>query len=250
MSDSQIPAARASHSRALITLVVDTSDSIRQIGALDRLNQSLRRWGDDMRKDANLRRISQIAIVTFGFEGVRTIDASGATTGAPADPFVDLDRFSPRDLSAGHFSPMLEGIERGMEIIRDGADALERQNLLLAWRPILCLVSDGAPTDFEGRPTRRLGEVAQRIRAEEAAHNLVFFAIGVPGADDRALRTLAGANGYYPLAEVNFMHALELVSASNRINAAAGIGSAAEIKNELRQEVDEQYASWLGGAGG
>lgn len=248
MTDPQIPRARASHSRGLITLVVDTSDSIAQIGALDGLNQSLRKWGDDMREDANLRRIGQIAMVTFGYGGVRTIDGSGTTAAAPADPFVDVARFNPRDLAAGGYSPMLEGIERGIEIIYDGVRALDRQNLLLAWRPTLCLISDGAPTDFHGRSTSRLAEVTQRIRAEEAAHNLVFFAIGVPGADEQALRTLAGPDGYYPLAQVNFMQALQLVSASSdRVRTMAGGSSAGEIKRELRQDVeeDEQSRHWL-----
>src|SRR4051794_4758721 len=233
MTSPQIPRVRAAHNRGLITLVVDTSASIAQIGALDGLNRSLRQWGDEMRRDDTLVRIGQIALVTFGHGGVRTVDGSGATTAEPADPFVDVSRFNPGDLRADGYSPMLEGIERGIDIIYDGVRAMDRQNLLLAWRPVLCLISDGAPTDFHGRPTGRLPEVAERIRAEERAHNLVFLAIGVPGADDEALRTLAGHDGYYSLAQVNFMQALRLVSASaDRVRSMAGAGSAADIKRE------------------
>ncbi|WP_328322877.1 VWA domain-containing protein [Kribbella sp. NBC_00382] len=233
----------------MITLVVDTSDSIAQIGALDGLNSSLRDWGDEMRKDANLQRIGQVAVVTFGPD-VRTIDGSGASLSTPADPFVDVARFNPRELSTGGFSPMLEGIERGIDVIRDGARALDRQNLLLAWRPTLCLISDGAPTRIDGSPTNRLREVTQRLRAEEDAHNLVFFAIGVPGADDQALRTLAGPDGYYRLAEVNFMHALKLLSASVVPNRSTSGNSAEEIKRDARQDVEQNpgYRDWLVGA--
>ncbi|MFI5906475.1 VWA domain-containing protein [Dactylosporangium sp. NPDC051541] len=244
------PAPRSAHNRALITLVIDTSASIGEIGALDGLNQSLRAWGNDMRADANLQRTAQIALVTFGHGGVRTVDASGATTAEPPDPFVDVARFNPAALQSGGYSPMLEGIERGIEIVYAGAESLDRQNLLLAWRPILCLISDGAPTDFQGRPTGRLAEVTRRIRQEEAGHNLIFLAIGVPGADDEALRTLAGPDGYYPLAQVNFMQALTLVSNSSpRLKAMAGTGSAEEIKREFRRDVeaDDESRSWLMG---
>jgi uncharacterized protein YegL len=250
MTASPIPPARTSHSRGLITLIVDTSDSIAQIGALARLNQALRDWGDEMRKDDHLRRVGQVAVVTFGHDGVRTVDGTGATMAEPVDPFVDVDRFRPGDLGASGYSPMLEAIERGIDIIYDGVRRLDRQNLLLAWRPVLCLISDGAPTDFSGRPTDRLPEVARRIRDEEAARNLVFFAIGVPGADDAALRTLAGTDGYYSLAQVNFMQALRLVSASaNRVKTMAGRDSAAEIKQEFRQDVkdDAEAFDWLTG---
>jgi uncharacterized protein YegL len=231
-------------------MVVDTSASIARIGALAGLNHSLRAWGDEMRRDAHLQRTGQVALVTFGHQGVQVVDGSGAGTEEPAEPFVDVSRFHPRDLQAGGFSPMLEGIERGIDIIYDGVRALDRQNLLLAWRPVLCVISDGAPTDYQGRPTGRLAEVSQRIRTEEAARNLVFFAIGVPGADDHALRTLAGADGYYPLAQVNFMQALGLVSAStDRVKTMAGTGSAAQIKSEVRQDVEEdaQSRAWLFG---
>src|SRR5947207_15787951 len=112
MTYPRIPRVRASHSRALITLVVDTSESIAQIGALGGLNHALREWGGLLRADTNLARIGQIAMVTFGYGGVRTVDGSGGTTAEPADPFVDVTRFNPADLRADGYSPMLEGIER------------------------------------------------------------------------------------------------------------------------------------------
>lgn len=244
MTASVIPRPRPAKSRLLIALVLDASGSMARSGAIHALNDALVGWADELRKDPEIRRIGRVAIVSFGHGGVRTMGSGHA------DPFVDVADFRPPRLNAEltDYSPMFEGVETGISLIRAERAALRRNGLALAFRPLLCLVTDGAPTDLNGGPTHRLPEVRERLRTEERDHNLVFSAIGVDGADHGTLRSLAEVGGYYKLARADFIQALTLITASaDHVTTIGSDASAVDIHRTFRESVvrNAEMRDWL-----
>jgi uncharacterized protein YegL len=74
-------------------------------------------------------------------------------------------------------------IHRALDLVRDRKEEY-RANGVAYYRPWVFLLTDGAPTD-------EWQSAAQRIRAEEAANGVAFFAVGVADADIRTLEQIA-----------------------------------------------------------
>src|SRR5262249_59991096 len=55
-----------------------------------------------------------------------------------------------------------------------------KTNGVAYYRPWVFLITDGAP---EGEPDEAVRQAARRVREEEAANRVAFFAVGVEGAD-------------------------------------------------------------------
>jgi len=71
------------------------------------------------------------------------------------------------------------------------------------YRPWVFLITDGAA---EGEPEHLMGQAAGRIRAEEGAKRIAFFAVGVEGADLGQLSALAAR----PPLKLRGLHFVEL----------------------------------------
>jgi uncharacterized protein YegL len=172
--------------RCPVVLLLDTSGSMRG-QPIDELNEGLRSFDVAVKADplASLR--VEVAIVTFG-GAVQAIDVRSGT-GSSIDfdaenAFVTVDLFRPPKLSARGGTPMGGAVSRALTLLRERKE-IYKQNSLDYFRPWMFLITDGKPTD-EWR------SAAQQAKQEEARKGVLFFGVGVEGADMGTLAQFSG----------------------------------------------------------
>ena len=169
MNFEEIEFAVNPEQRCACVLLLDTSGSMG--GApITALNEGLQLFQSDIRNDPLASQRIEVAIVTFGNGGVQT-----------AQDFVTVDKFEAPRLTAGGVTPMGEAINHGLDMLRTRKKAYQ-DNGIPYYRPWTFLITDGAPSDS-------WETAAQRIRSEENAKALAFFAVGV--GEEAELDTLA-----------------------------------------------------------
>ncbi len=183
-----IPIPRPSH-RVLVVLCMDTSYSMRG-EAIGRLNDALAGWARSMHGGEKMAATTEFALITFGAGGVRkwrgdeSFDPRSDRT-----PFVPADGFRPPTLIADGVTPLVEAVRLSISVIEARKRQLAQEKV--TWkRPLVWLVTDGRPTDDEGKPTTEWRPLASEIRGLEAAQKLALFAIGIPPIDDQGQETL------------------------------------------------------------
>jgi uncharacterized protein YegL len=144
-------------------LLLDTSSSMNG-EPINALNQGLQTFQADLSQDPLAQRRVEIAIVTFGNGGVQTLQ-----------DFVTVNQLQVPSLSASGNTPMGEAINRAMDMLHERKRQY-KENAISYYRPWLFMITDGVPTD-------RWQDASQRIREEESAKELAFFAVGVGHAD-------------------------------------------------------------------
>jgi len=137
---------------------------------IDALNQGLRAFQQDIQQDTLAKRRVEIAIVTFG-GSVQKLD-----------DFVSAGNFVAPTLTAGGDTPMGEAITLGLHLVK-GRKAEYKSNGVLYYQPWIFLITDGEPTD-------EWQIAAQMVQSESAAKALVFFAVGVSGANMQILSSI------------------------------------------------------------
>lgn len=157
--------------RCPCVLLLDTSKSMTG-ERIDALNQGLQAFQQDLQKDDLARRRVEVAIVTFGDGGVQVIQ-----------DFVTADQFVAPHLTADEMTPMGTAINRALDMIQGRKTTYKRVGIMY-YRPWVFLITDGEPTDEW--QTARI-----RIRAEEEAKGVAFFAVGVQGAKMSMLTQLS-----------------------------------------------------------
>jgi uncharacterized protein YegL len=159
--------------RCPCVLLLDTSGSMRG-EPIQALASGLATFREELLKDSLARRRVEVAIVTFG--GVVQV----------VQDFATVDRFQVPALAAEGLTPMGTATLKGLDMV----EARKRQykaNGVAYYRPWVFLITDGAP---EGEPLHLIQQAAVRIRAEEVAKRVAFFAVGVEGADQAQLAAL------------------------------------------------------------
>jgi uncharacterized protein YegL len=101
--------------------------------------------------------------------------------------FVTVEDFRPPVLEPGGLTPMGTAVEQALDLL-DVRKGQYKTNGVAYYRPWVFLITDGAP---EGEPEQVVRQAAERVRAEEAARRLAFFAVGVEGADMAKLAELS-----------------------------------------------------------
>lgn len=199
--------------RVSVIMLLDTSGSMAPRNApapwpIDQLNEELSSWAREVRADARLRHRAEIAMISFGAGGVVVHELG------PDGPFVPAARFEPPMLTAGGVTPMLKAITKAIELSQNRKTHLDQERIR-RFRPLIFMLSDGAPTDDFGNPLDpdAIRPVAREIAALEAAKHLAFFAVGVRGAEVAKLKLLA-PEGYWDLGMGDFSEFLRLMSAS------------------------------------
>lgn len=149
--------------RCACVLLLDTSISMSGT-PIESLNEGLRVFAEDIQGDYLAKQRAEIAIVTFG-DGVQTVQE-----------FVIAGDFHPPALVAeGNNTPMGAGINVAIDLLERRKDEYKR-NGVMYYRPWVFMITDGAPTDdWSG--------AAERVKEEESAGGLAFFAVGVAGGD-------------------------------------------------------------------
>lgn len=157
--------------RCACVLLLDVSGSMggRPIAAL---NAGLAAFAADVANDALARQRVEVAIVTFGVDGVQV-----------RQDFKVAGEFQPPTLSAGGATPMGAAIGRALDLLEERKRQY-RANGISYYRPWVVLITDGAPTD-------EWADAARRVHEAEAASAVAFFAIGVQGADMDVLGQIA-----------------------------------------------------------
>lgn len=155
--------------RCPVILLLDTSGSMSG-QPIQELNRGLAAFKEDVLRDAQASLSVEVAIVTFG--PVRL-----------TQDFVTIDHFTPPKLEADGVTPMGEAIEYALDLVEKRKQTY-KDNGILYYRPWVFLITDGAPTDY-------WQNAAQRVKEEEEQRRMLFFAVGVQGADMNKLREIA-----------------------------------------------------------
>jgi uncharacterized protein YegL len=155
--------------RCPCVLLLDTSNSMKG-QRINELNKGLKTFKEELMADSmSLKRI-ELSVVRFGPVSVET-------------EFQTPDVFVPPTLEADGMTPMGEAIQKGIELIQQRKEKY-RENGISYYRPWMFLITDGAPTDHWQK-------AAKLIKEAESAKSLMFFAVGVEGANMNILKQLS-----------------------------------------------------------
>ena len=155
--------------RCPVILLLDNSGSMSG-QPIQELNRGLAAFKEDVLRDTQASLSVEVAIITFG--PVRL-----------AQDFVTIDQFIPPKLEAEGSTPMGEAIESALDLL-ETRKQIYKNNGILYYRPWVFLITDGSPTDY-------WQNAAQRVREAEETRRLLFFTVGVQGADITKLRQIA-----------------------------------------------------------
>jgi uncharacterized protein YegL len=159
--------------RCPCVLVLDTSASM-QGEPIEALNRGLMTFRDNLLKDPMARRRVEVAVVAFDNE-IRV-----------EQDFVTPERFEPPRLTAQGQTFMGGAIQKALDLIQARKEQY-RRNGVAYYRPWAFLITDGEP---QGEPESVVQSAAQRLKNDEAAKRVAFFAVGVEGANMEKLASL------------------------------------------------------------
>lgn len=167
--------------RCPVVLLLDTSGSM-QGQPIQELNAGLRSFSAAVKADrlASLR--VEVGVITFGgsVQALDVREGKKRPIGFDAQQaFVTVDGFHPPTLTARGGTPMGEAARRALALLRDRKE-IYKQNSLDYFRPWMFLITDGKPTD-------EWQTAAQQVKDQEARKGVMFFGVGVEGADMQTL---------------------------------------------------------------
>ena len=157
--------------RCACVLLLDVSGSMsgKKISAL---NDGLSAFASDIASDSLARQRVEVAVVTFGGDGVQV-----------AQDFVTAGQYEPTKLVSSGGTPMGAAIDRALDLVAERKEQY-RANGVAYYRHWVFMITDGEPTD-DWR------DAARRVHEAEEANGLAFFAVGVDGADIDVLQSIA-----------------------------------------------------------
>ena len=182
--------------RCPCVLLLDTSASM-QGAPLAALNEGLRTFKSDLEQDPLASRRVEVAVVTFN------------TDVQVAEEFITADMFDAPVLAAGGQTFMGTGINKALALLQ-ARKAQYRANGISYYRPWVFMITDGEP---RGEPPEQIQRAAQRIRDDEAAKRVAFFAVGVEGANMAMLSSVV-VRSPMKLIGLNFREMFVWLSAS------------------------------------
>lgn len=207
---SDLSLAENADPRCPVVLVLDSSGSMGEIlpgeteSALQALNTGLDTLVTELNKDPLARRRVELSVVTYG---------SDVT---PATPFATVDKIVLPTLVASGATSTGKAVETAL----DALDARKKEYKAAGieyYRPFVILISDGLPTDD-------MTTAVKRVQEYEEAKKLVFFAVGVEGADIDRLSQFSPARGAMKLKGVKFVEFFTWLSASQSAVSASTPG--------------------------
>lgn len=182
--------------RCPCVLLLDTSGSM-QGAPLEALHEGLRTFRKDLGQDPLASRRVEVAVVTFNNE-VRVVE-----------DFITADMFEAPVLSAGGQTFMGTGINRALDLLQ-ARKTQYRASGIGYYRPWVFMITDGEP---QGEAPEHVQRAAQRIREDEAAKRVAFFAVGVEDANMETLRSIV-VRAPMKLIGLNFREMFVWLSAS------------------------------------
>jgi len=181
--------------RSPCVLLLDSSYSM-DGKPIDQLNEGLRAFEEDLKGDFQASQRVEVAVLSFG----GTLDL--------VQDFTVVSEFDAPTLAASGDTPMGGAIDRALDLIEDRKSMYKRSNLNY-FRPWVFLVTDGAPTD-------EWQAAADRLEREEERGAVLFFAVGVEGADFELLGQISRKRSPVKLLETRFKEMFLWLSQSQR----------------------------------
>lgn len=123
-----------------VIVLADVSGSMSVDGKIDVLNDSIETMARDFASQDDRRGEIQVAVIAFGGEAARLVQAP-----------VPARSFNWQPIDAGGRTPLGHALNMVRELLEDRDQIPSR-----AYRPTLILVSDGQPNDEWGGPLRSL----------------------------------------------------------------------------------------------
>jgi uncharacterized protein YegL len=150
-------------------LLLDTSYSMKG-RRIDALNAAMQQFKEELVSDSMAMKRIEICIIQFG--PVKILN-----------DFATPDGFNPVALEAQSDTPMGSAIETALEHLRQRKQ-IYRDHGLAMYRPWICMLTDGGPTDS-------WHNAARLLREGEANKSFNFFAVGVEDANMEMLNQIA-----------------------------------------------------------
>ncbi|MFL6255018.1 MAG: vWA domain-containing protein [Pyrinomonadaceae bacterium] len=159
--------------RCACALILDTSESMK--GArIDALNAGLRTLRKDLLDHQLAQKRVEIAVVEFN------------SSARVVQDFATAADFQPPSLTASGVTEMADGINRALDLIQQ-RKAKYRSHGVPFYRPWAFLITDGQPTSS----SNDMDAVTRRIHDDELNKRVIFFSVGVQGADFTCLERLS-----------------------------------------------------------
>ncbi|MFE7169927.1 hypothetical protein [Streptomyces sp. NPDC057616] len=228
--------------RLPLVLCLDTSSSMAG-QPIRTLNDALVEWTRELHDDVALSYSVEVAVVTFGGQAVAVWRGPQLLApGAPVSPFVPAHQFRPPQLGATGVTLMTEALELAMHIVAARKAEL-RASGLQYYRPQICLVTDGLPTDAQGRRTDTWQRLVPVLAAEQAARRFRLYAIGVGAITDLGEQVLRAFAPKFnaTIHGFPFRELLQMMSASAN---AEQKGAGDEVFEKIFSQFKTQRPAW------
>ncbi|MEV7676005.1 vWA domain-containing protein [Streptomyces sp. NPDC000963] len=169
--------------RLPLLLCLDTSSSLSSNGAIGSLNSALASWATSLTEDMALSAAVDVAVITFGGSDGITVWQGPVPLGStapewPHSPFVPAHEFKPPTLRAHGVTLLDRALRLAMEVVTDYKAGLRAEGLTY-YRPQICVVTDGAPSDERGSFSYAYRELLPELRKAEEERRFRLFAVGV-----------------------------------------------------------------------
>lgn len=194
--DEAVEFAENPEPRAPCVLLLDVSGSM-DGDPIEELNAGLQEFKIAIAKDPIASKRVEVAVITFSDEAELVHD------------FATIDNFYPPQLTASGLTAMGIGILQALQAIRERKDAY-RRNGVMYFRPWLFLITDGQPTDSE----EVIMQAKTALNDEERRKGVIFFPVGVEGANMEFLAQLSSERRPMKLKGLNFREFFMWLSAS------------------------------------
>lgn len=228
--------------RLPLVLCLDTSSSMGGV-PIATLNEALGQWARELHDDVSLSASVEVAVITFGGTGVAAWRGPHAIPpGQPGTPFVPAHQFQAPQLVASGVTLLTEAVELAMQIVAARKQEL-RQAGLQYYRPQICLMTDGLPTDTQGQLTDTWQRLVPVLASEQEKRHFRLYAIGVGGITPQGLdvlRALAPAF-HAQLQGFPFRELLAMMSASAN---AEQKGAGDEVFEKIFHQFRTQRSAW------
>lgn len=224
--------------RNLVALLLDTSESMgrgQPPTPIDELNQAVAKFlSEDIPKHRKLQQSGELAIGQFRKRNqdqsqfVEWLELASHDMEGSHPFYLARGLRAQKDLEASGQTPIATAILLGLSAIETRKEQLRNSQPPKSHehRPVLYLVTDGAP---EGESERRMEEAIEELQRAEREKRVLFFSIGTGGADMSLLSTLSlgGSDNAYDLKDQSLSQLLQFVSRSSEATFAPDVATSA-----------------------